>query len=257
MTTSTHDAYYDLCLRLLGPWRTTELTGAQLCEVGEIVHGAPERFSLYGVAAPAMAAAGLRILGRTAAECCVDTMARAVAHTIADLHGPPDGRDGPLVAELFCGSGNLSLHLGRVLNLPVHAAELDPLVHHATRHNLSRMGAPTRLRLIDYRDLLSQLPARGPRDTYIVEPPWGPAITPAGLDLLGTSPPVPEILADILRARGHQPCLIAIKTIDHILHDSLNVAFADAHHLRTIASEWPFPDGTRMQFHFYRLGPGA
>ncbi|NJP93888.1 hypothetical protein HCN51_31370 [Nonomuraea sp. FMUSA5-5] len=256
MTTSPREVYYELCLRLLGPYRTTELTGAQLCEIGEVVYGAPERFSLYGVAAPAMAATGLRVLGRTAAECCADIMATAVADTVADLHGPPGEHDRPLVAELFCGSGNLSLHLGRRLGVPVHAAELDPLVHRATSHNLALMGAATRLELIDYRELLPRLPARGPRDTYIVEPPWGPAISPDGLDLLGTSPPVPEILADILRARDGRPCLVGIKTIDRILHDSLNAAFAGARHLRTIANERAFPDGARMQFHFYGIGHG-
>lgn len=256
---SAVDVYYDLCQRLMGPWRTRMLTGAELCEVGQVIYGRPESFSLYGVGAPGMEAAGIRVLGRTAAECCVDAMSLTVAQTVAELRGPPpdDPADEPLVAELFCGSGNLGAHLGRVLGLPVHAAELDPLVHSATSHNLRRTGTPTRLRLIDYRDLLPSLSAHHPHDTYIVEPPWGPAITPAGLDLLATSPPVPAILADILRSRGHRPCLVAIKTIDRILHDSLNVAFTGARHLRTITGEQPFPDGTRMQFHFYRLGPGA
>ncbi|MEV0620938.1 hypothetical protein AB0I81_46965 [Nonomuraea sp. NPDC050404] len=249
--------YYDLCQRLMGPWRTRMLSGAELCEVGRIVYGRPEGFSLYGVGAPAMEAAGIRILGRTAAECCVDTMSLDVAHAVADLHLHRDGGDEPLVAELFCGSGNLGVHLGRVLGLPVYAADLDPLIYRATRHNLHSVGAPTRLQLIDYRELLPELTPRGPADTYIIEPPWGPAISPLGLDLLGTSPPVPEILADILRARDGRPCLVGIKTIDRIRHDSLNVAFAGAHHLRTITGEPPFPDASRMQFHFYRLGPGT
>ncbi|AQZ62366.1 unnamed protein product [[Actinomadura] parvosata subsp. kistnae] len=257
MTTSPKDAYYDLCQRLLGPWRTTELTGAQLCEVGETIYGRAEHFSLYGVAAPAMADAGLRVFGRTAVECCTDLMAVAVAHAVADLHAPPDMAGDSFVAELFCGSGNLGVHLGWTLGRPVYAAELDPLVYQATRHNLGSVGAATRLQQIDYRELLPGLPARGPGDTYIVEPPWGCAISPAGLDLLGTSPPVPEILDDILRARDGRSCLVGIKTIDRILHDSLNVAFADARHLRTITSERPFPDGSRMQFHFYRIGSGT
>ncbi|MEV0620295.1 hypothetical protein AB0I81_43725 [Nonomuraea sp. NPDC050404] len=248
------DVYYDLCRRLMGPLRTTTLTAAQLCEVGRIVHGRPEGFSLYGVQAPAMTAAGIQVLGRTSVECCVDMLSHAVAQAVAELLREGEG-DGPLVAELFCGSGNLGAHLGRTLGVPVYASEIDPLVHDATSHNLRVTGASTRLRLIDYRALLPLLPVHGPLDFYVIEPPWGPAVTPDGLDLLGTSPPVPEILADILRARDHRPCLVGIKAIDRILHDSLNVAFTGARHLRTVATQPPFPDGVRMQFHIFRLGP--
>ncbi|WP_185844421.1 methyltransferase [Nonomuraea sp. WAC 01424] len=78
VTMSQVDVYYDLCLRLMGPLRTTLLTGEQLCEIGRIIYGRPERFSLYGVPAPGMEATGIRVLGRTSAECCVDEMAVAV-----------------------------------------------------------------------------------------------------------------------------------------------------------------------------------
>ncbi|MFJ6756312.1 hypothetical protein ACIQNK_15010 [Streptomyces sp. NPDC091273] len=53
--------------------------------------------------------------------------------------------------DLFCGSGNFSHHLGTRLGIAVHASELDPAVHDATRHNLDRIGAGTRLHLDDIR----------------------------------------------------------------------------------------------------------
>ncbi|MFB9593683.1 hypothetical protein [Streptomyces racemochromogenes] len=139
-----------------------------------------------------MEAVGIRLLGRTVIECCVDDYAVAVADALADIHATlPDNGTEPLVADLFCGSGNFSHHLGTRLGIPVHATELDVDVHDATRHNLSRITTTTRLHLGGYADLLGKHPARGPRDTYFVEPPWGPAFTPAGLDLTRTSPPVP------------------------------------------------------------------
>ncbi|MEU8512895.1 hypothetical protein AB0C76_15080 [Kitasatospora sp. NPDC048722] len=254
----SHAAYFAFRDRLLGDLRTTVLTGEQLCEAGRLIYGRPNRLSLYGIPAPRMEAAGIRLLGRTTIECCIDDYADAVADTLVGLHtGIPHEDDEPLVVDLFCGSGNFSHHLGTRLGATVYAAELDPAVHAATRHNLDRIGARTRLHLGDYRDLLGKLTARGPRDTYFVEPPWGPAFTPAGLDLTRTSPPVPTILDDIRRSRDGRPCLVAIKTNDQIAHDSLNRSFAGARHLRSITPEPTLPYGANMQFHLYRLGSGA
>ncbi|MEV7616522.1 hypothetical protein [Streptomyces sp. NPDC089799] len=105
-------------------------------------------------------------------ECCVDAYATAVTEALAELHSalPDDGAD-PLVLDLFCGSGNFSHHLGARLGITVHAAELDPDVHDATRHNLGRITTNTELHLGDYADLLGKHPPRGTRGTYFVEPP--------------------------------------------------------------------------------------
>ncbi|GGP86460.1 class I SAM-dependent methyltransferase [Streptomyces melanogenes] len=254
--TDSHTAYFAFRDRLLGELRTTVLTGEQLCEAGRLIYGRPEGLSLYGIPAPRMESAGIRLLGRTTIECCVDGYAVAVADALAEIHTTlPEraGKEEPLVLDLFCGSGNFSHHLGTRLDVVVHAAELDLDVHTATRHNLDRVGARTQLHLGDYRDLLGKHPARGPRDTYFVEPPWGPAFTPAGLDLTRTSPPVPEILDEVRRSRDGLPCLVAIKTNDHIAHDSLHHSFAGAQHLRTVTPAPTLPFGANMDFHVYRL----
>ncbi|MFE2247039.1 class I SAM-dependent RNA methyltransferase [Streptomyces lavendulae] len=254
---SPHAAYFAFRDRLLGDLRTTVLNGEQLCEAGRLIYGRPEGLSLYGIPAPRMESAGIRLLGRTTIECCVDDYAVDVADALAELHGPlPYGGETPLLVDLFCGSGNFSHHLGTRLGITVHAAESDPDVHDATRHNLDRVGADTRLHLGDYGDLLGKLPARSDRDTYFVEPPWGPAFTPAGLDLTRTAPPVPRILDDITRSRAGRPCLIAVKTNDLIAHDSLDRAFTGAEHLRSITPPPVLPHGANMHFHLYRLGSG-
>ncbi|WP_171164259.1 hypothetical protein [Streptomyces sp. I05A-00742] len=248
-----HAPYFALRDRLLGDLRTTVLTGEQLCEAGRLVHGRPEGLSLYGIPATEMQSEGIRLLGRTAVECCADAHAAEVADVLAALHAfsPPGGED-PLLVDLFCGSGNFSHHLGVRLGITVDAAELDPAVHAATSHNLGRVGADVRLHLGDYRDLLGRLPARSMRDTYFIDPPW-PASTPAGLDLTRTSPPVPDILDDIRRSRDGLPCLIAIKASDRIAHDSLRLAFAKSHRLRSITPPPTLPHGANLAFHLYEL----
>ncbi|MFJ3961778.1 class I SAM-dependent methyltransferase [Streptomyces sp. NPDC090036] len=260
-TDSTHAAYFALRDRLLGELRTTVLSGEQLCEAGQLIYGRPDGLSLYGIPAPDMAAKGIALLGRTTIECSVDSYTAPVADALARLQAGtqtegPDA-DTPMVVDLFCGSGNFGYRLGRRLLRPVHAAELDPDVYETTANNLDRIGSAISLHLVDYRDLLGKLPPRSSHDTYVVEPPWGPAFTADGLDLTRTSPPVPEILDDIRRSRNGLPCYIAIKTNDQIAHDSLDRSFAGWLHLQSITPAAALPYGANMDFHLYRLGPGA
>ncbi|MER5866195.1 hypothetical protein [Kitasatospora sp. NPDC002040] len=253
-TSDSHAAYFAFRDQLLGPLRTTVLTGRQLCEAGRLIYGSPEGLSLYGIPAPEMEARGIQLLGRTAIECSIDSYSAAVADAVADLCTVSPEDCGAMVVDLFCGSGNVGFHLGRRLDLPVYASELDLVVHDTTRNNLGLIGSTVELHLLDYRDLLGKLPARSDHDTYVVEPPWGSAFTAAGLDLIRTSPPVPEILDDIRRSRDGRPCLVAIKTNDRIAHDSLARSFTGAQHLRSITPTPTLPHGANMDFHLYRLG---
>lgn len=252
-----HAAYFAFRDRLLGDLRTTILTGEQLCEAGRLIYGDPAGLSLYGIAAPDMAAKRITLLGRTVIECSIDAYTAPVADALAQLQAGtgPEGPDpdNPLIMDLFCGSGNFGYHLGQRLTRPVHAAELDPAVYGTTRNNFDRIGSAITLHLTDYRHLLGQLPARSTHDTYVVEPPWGPAFTADGLDLIRTAPPVPEILDDIRRSRDGLSCHIAIKTNDRIAHDSLTRSFTGARHLRRITPEPCLPHGANMDFHLYEL----
>lgn len=252
-TMPDHSAYFRFRSDLFGPARTRLLTGEELCEAGRLIHGRPEGFSLYGIPAQDMEAKGLRVLGRTVIECAVDAHASAAADAVAELRAELPAAREALIVDLFCGSGNVGHHLGLRLGHAGYAAELDPFVHAATRHNLDRIGSTIDLRLTDYRDLLADLAPCGPRDTYVVEPPWGPAFTAAGLDLGRTSPPIADILADIRRARAGEPCVVVIKTNDRIAHDSLAAAFAGATHLGSVTPTPTLPPGANMNFHIYHL----
>ncbi|MGW0917190.1 class I SAM-dependent methyltransferase [Streptomyces sp. NPDC002784] len=248
-----HAAYFAFRDELLGPLRAVVLTGQQLCEAGRLLYGRPEGLSLYGIPAPEMELQGIQLLGRTAIEAVTDSHAAAVASATAEVC-PPGGN--AMVVDLFCGSGNFALHLGRRLGRPVYASEIDPGVYRTTRNNLHKIGDSTlELNPLDYRALLAKLPSRSDHDIYAVEPPWGPAFTAAGLDLARTGPPVREIIEDIHRSRNGRPCLIAIKTNDQIAHDSLTRCFTDAQHLRSLTPSPTLPPGANMNYHIYRLCP--
>ncbi|GAA4838018.1 methyltransferase domain-containing protein [Saccharopolyspora rosea] len=232
---------------LLGPSRTRPLTAVEVDEVGRVLYGGPERFGLYGIPAPEMSRRGLRLLGRMVVECAPDSHCRAFADAVAGHVA-----DGALVLDLFCGTGNCAYHLARRLGRRVFAAETDPDVYRATRHNLAVAGADVDLRPVDYRELMTALPPRGSHDLYLLDPPWGSAAGDDGLDLTATDPPVPEVLGALRRARDGSPALVVVKTPGRIAHDSLATAFRDAHHLASVAAVDP-PHPGRSDFHLFRL----
>jgi predicted RNA methylase len=253
--TSQQAAYFALRERLLGPQRHAVLTTDELCEVGRVMHGDPEGMSLYGIPAPRMAAHGLRVLGRTAVECTSDPQPARIAAAVAALPAyAPDSKTAPIVADLFCGSGNVGHQVSLILQRPGYGSELDPIVHAATRHNLAAIESPFTLLAGDYRDLLQAAPALHPDDLFIVEPPWGDAFTTAGLDLALTRPPVPEILSAILHARQSVCCVVVIETSVRIVGDSLAATVRDATHLCTLAPELATSGPAVSHYHFYRIG---
>ncbi|WP_156077080.1 hypothetical protein [Saccharothrix sp. NRRL B-16314] len=245
---------------LLGPARTRMLTEVELVRAGQVLHGRPERLAVYGVPAPQMIRRGLRLLGRTAVECSVDDSCAAVTTALCAYLADARELSPGFVADLFCGSGNLGRHVGTGLGLPVFAAELDPDVYAATRHNFEVMGIDVNLRHTDYRDLLAGLPPPREGDVHLVEPPWGSAYTERGLDLTVTSPPVPEILAAIRASRAGVPCVVVSQVAvvgpeDAVTLPTLARCFADARHLTVIRPPSPFPDEATVEFHVYAL-PG-
>ncbi|EYF07706.1 hypothetical protein [Chondromyces apiculatus] len=230
-----------------------ELAPAELGEVGRLVHGRAEDMALYGVPAPRMAAAGLRVLGRTALECTVDMHCVAIAEALYTLLGRPRRTPDLLVADLFCGSGNVGFHLGRRLGVLVQASELDARVHAATQHNLSATGGPVALHRADYRDLLGQLAPRGPHDTYVVAPPSGAASLPDDGTPGDTSPPLGAIVDGIRRSRRGAPFLVVLKTSARTPPHALREAFAGSHHLHAHRPRAPLTAGAGTHLHLYAV----
>lgn len=241
-------------------------TVQQLRMAGRLLYGQESLFQLYGLSIEELVARNFIISPRTMTECMIDAHVECLLRYVADIVGPctesPGFHDArPAVYDLFCGSGNISYHIGQHLNRPVFASDLDPAVYKSTKHNLALLEAPAHstgvgfsftLSLTDYRNLLASRPFMHlPSDLYIIEPPWGSAASPDGLDLTKTSPPVQEIMAEIDHQRAGVPCYVALKTLRNIVNNSLEVAMAEATPIRVIQCSPMY--GYRVDFHIYRL----
>lgn len=232
--------YFAFHKEMLGPKRNCVATDEDLKTAGRVIYGEESRFGLYGLTATELAARHFLLVGRTLIESCTDAYCRAIAGHVKDLMTGALGSDAEshpgTIYDLFCGSGNISYHIGRRLDCPVVASDLDPGVYNCTRHNLdivlsdsAKVGTNFSydLSLIDYRDLLSKKQRVCHwTDIYIIEPPWGAALTTEGLDLTKTQPPVQDIVEEIRRSRGGVPCYMIIKVSAAIIHDSLNEALS-------------------------------
>jgi hypothetical protein len=238
----------------------------QLRMAGRLLYGQESLFQLYGLSIEELVARNLIISPRTMTECMIDAHVECLLQCVADILGPSTETLGfkgarPVVYDLFCGSGNISYHIGRHLNRPVFASDLDPGVYKSTKHNLVLLGAPSQstgagfsftLSLTDYRNLLaSQSLTIHPSDLYIIEPPWGSAASPDGLDLTKTSPPVREIMAEIEYQRGGVPCYVALKALRNITNNSLEIAMARATPIQVIQCSPMY--GYGVDFHIYRI----
>ncbi|KAM0471947.1 hypothetical protein ACHAPX_009083 [Trichoderma viride] len=241
-------------------------TAQQLRVAGRLLYGQESLFRLHGLSIEELVARHLVISPRTTTECMIDAHVECLLRGVADIVGPGDeapGLDGapPAVYDPFCGSGNISYHLGRQLNRPVFASDLDPGVYKSTKHNLALLGAPSQstsssfsftLSLTDYRNLLaSRSFMNHPSDLYIIEPPWGSAASPGGLDLTKTTPPVQEIMAEIENQRAGVPCYVALKALRNITNNSLEVAMARATPIQVIQCSPMY--GYGVDFHIYRF----
>jgi hypothetical protein len=81
--------------------RDTQLSLDQIVEVGQAMYGKPDGLSRYGQSPAEYFRLGVRLLGRTAIECCVDERARVLADEAYRVTHSlfPDRR--PIVIDLF------------------------------------------------------------------------------------------------------------------------------------------------------------
>lgn len=241
-------------------------TAQQLRKAGRLLYGQESLFRLYGLSIEELVARNLIISPRTTTECMIDAHVECLLRGVTDIvrldnESPGVDGAGPAVYDLFCGSGNISYHIGRHLSRPVFASDLDLGVYKATKHNLQLLGASAQstgsgfsftLSLTDYRNLLASRPTMHlPNDLYIIEPPWGSAASPDGLDLTKTTPPVQEIMSEINRQRAGVPCYVALKALRNITNNSLEVAMAGAMPIQVIQCSPMY--GYGVDFHIYQL----
>jgi len=187
----------ELRAQLLGPRRHDVLSLDEIIEAGQVIFGAPEGLTFYGLTPDAWYARGVRLLGRTCVEATPDVTARPIAQTVHTLLGQSPGLG---VVDLFAGSGNLMLHVARALSAEACGVEADQAVWRQTDTNLRMIDAPRCVRFGDWHTYFED-PLKVDTTVYVLSPPWGAAFSFAtGLDITRTDPPIP-LIVDVIAAR--------------------------------------------------------
>jgi hypothetical protein len=193
---------YDRRLLLLGPKRNDVLELWEVQRYGSDSYDDADYVSIYGLPPAAWHEKGIRLLGRTAVECTRDQLADAIGRDTAAAAQSLPATPGITVIDPFVGSGNtlywILRHLPQAHGL---GFELDRVVYQLTERNLSILGMSIEIRHADYLAALSELNV--PEEQLLIAfiaPPWGDALSEsAGLDLLGTNPPISQIVDSIAR----------------------------------------------------------
>jgi 16S rRNA G966 N2-methylase RsmD len=218
--------------RWLYTYRDKELSLEEILQAGSALYGNPYAISLYGRSPVEYFPLGVRLLGRTVVECCIDQRAEFLAeeaHRVTQSLFPGER---PIVVDLFAGSGNLLFHLARRLNATTALGfEKDDAVFALTRRNLGLLHAPVKLCHGDYAGHLSNVRYHhGGPVVFIVSPPWGSGFDyNIGLDLCRTEPPVNHVV-DLIRElfldRSH---VVMIQTHHQTLAASIRRVCAGFH----------------------------
>ncbi|MEU1627641.1 hypothetical protein ABZ746_20380 [Streptomyces sp. NPDC020096] len=239
----------------LGPAYSRLLTDEELLEMGRSLSRDSGIVSPYARRATALLAAPAEPFRRTAGAWSTGSDSHAIAALWKALAQLPPQLAPPLVVDLFRGPGTLGFELGRRLGGTVFAAEPDAFTQEVSNDYLARAGAGVRLHNVHCRDLPQVVAPRGPRDVYLVEPPWQAAAPGQELDLDSVYPPIQLILQDISRARRGRPYAVVLKTCERIEADSLERAFGTARHLRYFTTAPPIAPYPQAHYHLFAI-PG-
>ena len=213
---------YDREFLLLGPKRNSVLELWEVQRYGSDSYGDPDYVSIYGLRPVDWYARGIRILGRTAVECTRDDLAVAIGRDVAMIAETAPAV-GSMVVDPFAGSGNtlywVLRHLPEAQGLGL---ESDRAVFELTSQNLLSLKLPVEVLHSDYATGLDRM--RVPAGCLLVAfiaPPWGSALSPIGLDLRRTTPPIAQIVELLTRKFGRTPLLCAIQVHEKVDPDSL------------------------------------
>lgn len=209
---------------LLATRADEELTLADIQDYGSRFVGESDYLRLYGMTPDEYTARGVRLLGRTMIECCIDQYSAVIAAAAA--RWCPRREDAPPVGVLdpFVGSGNLLFHVARAcgaglaLGFEAHAG-----VCGRTRQNFERIGFSAAVHHDSHTRALSELRARPDwRWVVILCPPWGEAFQhELGLDLQRTSPPIRELMDDFCPPASGPAPVFVIQTSRLVVEESI------------------------------------
>jgi RNA cap guanine-N2 methyltransferase len=215
---------YDRELLLHGSKRNEVLSLAEIEQYGLDSFSSADYVSIYGMAPRAWYGCGIRLLGRTAVECTRDALGERIGRDVASAARRMPS-DHFTVIDPFAGSCNTLVWILRHLpNSEGIGFESDPQVFDLTHRNLAMLGQRIELLKGDYANLLER--CRAPEDRGVVAfiaPPWGSALDEVqGLDLSRTTPPMSEIVEQVVRRFSEQKMLFAIQVYEKVSAPSLN-----------------------------------
>ena len=183
--------------------------------------------SVYGMRPADWYARGVRLLGRTAVECTRDALGDAIATDIRAIAVRAPNPQGVVVIDPFAGSGNTLYWILR--HLPAARGfgfELDRLVFELTERNIAALALPVEIVNADYLSGLGRISAADDLIVAFIAPPWGDALSPAGLDLRRTMPPVASIIELLTDHFPDNRLLFAIQIYEATEGESLDAVRA-------------------------------
>ena len=208
---------------LYGSKRSEVLSLAEIEQYGLDSFADPDYISIYGMSPREWYSCGIRMLGRTAVECTRDAIGDRIGRDVASVAACMPSNQF-VVIDPFAGSCNTLFWILRHLpNSEGIAFESDPQVFELTHSNLASLGQRIEVVHGDYERLLEGYSV--PKDRGIVTfvaPPWGTALDEVqGLDLDGTTPPIDEVIEQVVRRFSQHKMLFAIQVYEKVSASSL------------------------------------
>ena len=215
---------HDRALLLHGCKRNDVLRLSEIEQYGLDSFGNADYVSIYGMPPREWYGRGVRLLGRTAVECTRDALGDRIGRDVASVARRMPS-DHLVVIDPFAGSCNTLFGFFGISQIQ-RASHSSPtrrcLV--STHRNLAMLGQRIELVNGDHASLLER--CRVPEDRGVVAfiaPPWGSALDEVqGLDLSGTTPPMSEIVEQVVRRFSEQKMLFAVQVYEKVSAPSLN-----------------------------------
>jgi len=215
---------YNRALLLHDRKRNEVLSLAEIEQYGLDSFGNADYLSIYGMPPREWHRCGIRLLGRTAVECTRDALGDRIGRDVASVAACMPSNQF-VVIDPFAGSCNTLFWILRHLpNSEGIGFESDENVFELTHRNLAALGQRIEVIHGDYERLLEWF--RFPEDRGIVvfvAPPWGTALDEVqGLDLNRTTPPISEVVEQVVRRFSQHKMLCAIQVYEKVSASSLN-----------------------------------
>ncbi|MGZ5920774.1 MAG: hypothetical protein ACXWLJ_05930 [Rhizomicrobium sp.] len=233
---------------LTPPLNAKKLTLREVRHAGWALAGNPNDLSIYGMRPLLWYPLGIRILGRTAVELTRDLHAFFVATQVAKTLAQKGFRISDVI-DPFAGSGNLLFHMLRATKARRGIGFDLGDVSDLTQRNFARLRWTGRLGLTDValhkQDWSHSADHLQGRPTVVlISPPWGQALTPEGLDLRRTAPPVLTVLEKLRASTRGTPTFAVVQTFPRMAEESVTEITRRYEALPTVRSDNPAINGS-------------